>query len=281
MNLMKLLLFKILPLKLISRLAGKLTNASLPSGILRRILKWYIKMYSVNTDEMEKGLDEYTTINDFFIRYLKPGSRKIHSGKNSLVSPVDGRILNFGSLDEGKIIQAKGMGSTLDELIDMPGYRKRFQGGSYAIIYLSPKDYHRIHSPLSGDIVALSYLPGKLFPVNTFAVNNIDRLFSINERVVTYIESDKKLCGVIKVGATNVGSIKLSYYDNFRTNAKKQPAESQVFKKKIPIKKGEEMARFELGSTVILLLEKGFSEFTGLKEFSPVLYGEKIGVLKY
>ncbi|MES0489247.1 MAG: archaetidylserine decarboxylase [Leptospirales bacterium] len=281
MNLIKLLLFKILPLKLISRTAGKITNASLPTAILQRVLKWFIKKYSINTDEMEKEITEYKTVNDFFIRYLKPGARKIDAAKKSLVSPVDGRVLTFGGLEEGKIIQAKGMGSTLDELIDMPGYRKRFQGGTYIIIYLSPKDYHRIHSPLAGDIVAMSYLPGKLFPVNTFAVNNIDRLFSINERVVTYIESAGKLCGLIKVGATNVGSIKLSYYDSLRTNTKKPDAQSQVFMKKIPIKKGEQVARFELGSTVILLLEKGFSEIADVEEFSPVRYGEKIGILNY
>jgi len=279
MDQIKKFLFYMLPLRGISRLFGVIANLRLPSPILSFILRFYVKKYKVNLEETDADLAHYSTINKFFTRSLHEGLRPVDTAPLSVVSPVDGKILTFGEIKEGEILQVKGESSKLDDLVDIPGYRKKFIDGHYVIIYLSPKDYHRIHSPVNGEISGLSYLPGKLFPVNTFAVNNIDRLFSRNERLITYMECRSKLFALVKVGATNVGSIQVNYAPDKKTNVSLAKAESQVFMKKLPIKKGEELGRFEMGSTVILLFEKGMVKLNSLTRYESVKYGEKIGSL--
>lgn len=268
----------IAPLKLISKITGKLAGAKLPRFLLRAVIHFLIKVFKVDMADSRLKMNDFTTINEFFTRTLKEGARTVDPDKKSVVSSVDGTLLNAGEITDGKLMQAKGEGSSLDELIDIPGFRKRFVGGNYVTIYLSPKDYHRIHSPLSGTIRGYSYIPGKLYPVNSYGVNNIKRLFSKNERLITYIETEKAMCAVVKVGASNVGSIKVNYKEEVQTNARK-PAASEVFMNGQLIEKGEELGRFEFGSTVILLFEKGMVRLNSLTLYHKVQYGEVIGTL--
>lgn len=273
------LLLHILPLKWVSRLFGRLAQRQFSRPRLTRFLNNFAHKYEIDMEEALDPIESYETFNRFFTRRLKPQARPIDPAPNSVVSPVDGAVTTFGEIENGSIIQAKGEGSHLDELIDQAGYRARFLGGTFVVLYLSPRDYHRIHSPLTGHIAGYSYLPGRLFPVNEFSVNKIKRLFSRNERIITYIKTpDKKAFAMIKVGATNVGSIRLAYDDRTITNASKKQFQ-ETFMKPIDIEKGAEIGRFEIGSTVILLFEKGMVELDDLKKFQTVRYGEKIGRL--
>ena len=266
------------PLKLLSRLVGKVAGAKLPRFLLHFIIKMLIRVYKIDMSLFRLHVNEFTTLNEFFTRALKEGARTVDPAPESVISPVDGTLLNFGEITEGRLMQAKGEGSSLDDLIDIPGFRKRFMGGTYVTIYLSPKDYHRIHSPLAGTIRGYSYIPGKLYPVNSYAVNNIERLFSRNERLITYIETEKTMFAVVKVGATNVGSIRVTYKEEIRTNAR-QPAASEVFMNGHLIEKGEELGHFEFGSTVIVLFEKDMVRLNSLTQYQHVHYGEALGNL--
>lgn len=271
---------QVLPLRLLSRLFGGLANLSLGKA-LNPLIRFFSGLYKIDTSEAVVPLNGFKSFNDFFDRQLKEGARTIDPNPKSIVSPVDGTILSFGSLDEEIILEAKGTGSNLEDLLAMPGFIKRFIGGDYLVIYLSPRDYHRIHSPLDANIIGYNHIPGRLYPVNTFAVNHVERLFSTNERLVTFMETGKnKLCALVKVGATNVGSIKVNYRENLKTNKAFGKRTTDMFVKGIPVEKGAEMARFELGSTVILLFEKGMAKLNDLTPKNRVLLGEGIALLK-
>ncbi|MDH4201027.1 MAG: archaetidylserine decarboxylase [Spirochaetia bacterium] len=267
------------PLRLISNFFGRLARQK--SGkILPSIISIFIRTLRINISEALLEQEKFETFNDFFSRRLKKNAREIDSNPKSVVSPVDGTILSFGSLNNNIIIEAKGTGSNIEDLLVIAGFKKRFIGGDYIVIYLSPRDYHRIHSPVAGKIMGYSHIPGRLYPVNRFAVNNIDRLFSTNERIVTYIECDNHVCALVKVGATNVGSIRLSYKDSVRTNRIYRKKTTDIFINTIPVKKGDEVAWFEIGSTVILLFEKDMVRLNNLKMGEHILMGTPVAKLR-
>lgn len=269
-----------IPLRLISRCAGGLANVR-AGKLLQPIIRFFSKKYNIELSEAELHIPDFKTFNEFFDRKLKKNSRTVDTGLKSIVSPVDGTILSFGSLKEGLVIETKGTGSRLDDLLSMPGFKKRFIDGDFLVIYLSPRDYHRIHSPLNANIIGYSHIPGRLYPVNSFAVNNIDRLFSKNERLITYMETDKnKLFALVKVGATNVGSIRVTYDETLKTNKIFSRKSKEIFMKGIPVKKGDEIAWFELGSTVILLFEKNMVQLGKINSGDRVLMGKAIAALK-
>lgn len=257
-------------------------GANLRAGkILHHVIRIFSKFYKINLDEAIGAVESFHTFNEFFDRRLKKGARTIDSSAKSVISPVDGTVLSLGSLNENIIIEAKGTGSSLDDLLVMPGFKKRFNEGNYIVIYLSPRDYHRIHCPVNAKIIGYSHIPGRLYPVNTFAVNNIDRLFSVNERVISYLETDKnKLCSMVKVGATNVGSVKLTYMESLKTNRVYRKKITDIFMNPITINKGDEIAWFELGSTVILLFETGMVNLRNLNPGDRLSMGEAIADLK-
>jgi len=270
------IIVSLLPLRLISKIAGYLANRK-TGFLLQPLIRFFSKKYNVALTEAALPVSKYYTFNEFFDRKLKEGMRKIASGKKEVVSPVDGTILSFGSLNEEIVLEAKGTGSRLDELLVMPGFKRRFIGGDFLVIYLSPRDYHRIHSPISGKIIGYAHIPGRLFPVNSFAVNNIDRLFSRNERLISYIETaENQVLALVKVGATNVGSIRVTYDESVATNRFFSRKTREIFMKGIPVEKGQEIAWFELGSTVILLFEKNMVTLDKLEAGKKISMGEII-----
>ena len=270
----------ILPKNLLSRLLGGLTGLILPQFILQPIMNWFIKKYGVNTKEAELPIQEYRSINLFFTRALKNGVRVVNQSPGSVVSPVDSRISQYGEIQNGKMIQAKGIDYSLESLLKCSEYESHFIGGSYITLYLSPPDYHRIHTPYEGEIMGFSYTPGKLFPVHEIAVNGISELFCRNERLTTYIQTDFGIIAVVKVGATNVGRIRV-VYDDIVTNRWFRSERLHIYEKKMPISRGAELARFDLGSTVILLFERDKIEFLPeLKEGMRIRFGEALGLMK-
>lgn len=278
-NNMKIMIHKMLPKGFISRVFGYISLIPLPQGLLKRIIAWYSVKYGVNLGEADIPEEGYRNLNKFFTRTLKPGSRKIDDDKRSVVATTDSRVDMYGDITDDSILQAKGVDYSLRELIPSIEAEK-FIGGKFITLYLSPGDYHRIHSPLAGNITGFFNIPGKLFTVQEFMVKGLKGLFAINERLITYIDTADGSVAVCKIGAINVGKISLSY-DHSVTNKFFRSKNEKIYDedKQPVIKKGDEIGIFNLGSTVIILFEKGMMEFLDLNYGQKVKMGEKIGNL--
>ncbi|MBR6853954.1 MAG: phosphatidylserine decarboxylase [Fibrobacter sp.] len=266
---------KLLPKNAASRLFGAFTRLRIPflSKIARNAFANY---YKLDMSEAEYPLSHYRNIGELFIRKLKPGMRPVADAE--VVSPVDGVLSQTGTFDDDSqtLIQAKGKTYTLKSLLRSEELAERFKGGAFATIYLAPFNYHRIHSPVSGDLVLSSYCPGTLWPVNAGSVERVEGLFCINERLTSQIRlADGSEVLVVKVGATNVGRIGVVYSDTIMTNAGKLPRDSKrldwIPNKQFSFEKGGELGRFEMGSTVILVVDKK------IRERHPDLFKSRIG----
>lgn len=246
---------RFLPKNSLSRLVGRITRLEGGEAAHQLAIRIFCEQYDVAVDEAELPISSYPTFGAFFTRRLKPGLRPIAPGDDVVVSPVDGAVSQVGFAEGGELIQAKGRTFDVAGLLGDAEEARPFEGGAYTTIYLSPRDYHRIHSPLGGKILGYRYIPGKLWPVNRPSVRGVPELFAVNERLVTYLDTPVGQVALVAVGATCVGRIRLCY-DEKVTNVGK-PAERRHYDEAIPIAKGDELAVFEMGSTVILLFEKG------------------------
>lgn len=243
---------------------SQLTGALAKSGLSRRWVPHFAKTYNINVEEAEKPIGEYETINDFFTRRLKSEARTIHPDADVVVSSVDALITGMGELDATKGFRVKGQDYTVQELLDGSEEAIKYENGRFIVLYLSPRDYHRIHTPIAGRIVKKQHVPGKVYPVNEFGLTQMRRVLSRNERLITYIENEHTQVAVVKVGALNVSSIQFS--DRLTSDE---------------VEKGQELAYFEFGSTVVLLFEQGAMEWVeGLREGMSVKMGEPLARLK-
>ncbi|MCH5583618.1 archaetidylserine decarboxylase [Shimazuella sp. AN120528] len=244
--------WKITPKNGVSRFVGSMAK----KRFSRHFIPFYIKKFQIDLNPVKKPVDQFESLLDFFVRELNAEARPIDTDPKKVTSPVDGVITQMGKIEEGTIIQAKGISYRLEDLLAGDSKTDQFFNGQFATIYLSPRDYHRIHSPISGEIESLTYIPGNLYPVNESGVRLFPGLFTQNERVISYIDSEFGQVALVKVGATNVGSIKVTYDQEIATNAgRKQQKNKKIYPKAIRMKKGEELGRFEFGSTVILIFE--------------------------
>ena len=249
-------LMQLLPKSAVSTAVGMATRLPVPAPVHRAAIKAFAKRYNVDLAEAEHEVSRYPTFAEFFTRGLKPGLRPIDAGEKVVVSPVDGAVSQVGYSEQGNCLQAKGISYTVDQLLGDPEASRPFHGGAWTTIYLSPRDYHRIHSPLAGKIEGYSYIPGEFWPVNAASVKLKEALFCVNERLVTYLrDTPAGRCAVVKVGATCVSRIKASYDDVLTHTGK--PGKEHQYPQAIPVEKGGELGRFEMGSTVILLFEPG------------------------
>ena len=254
-----------MPKHLVSRIVGKLAAAE--AGVVTTsLIKAFIKQYQIDMSEAEyENPKHYKSFNAFFTRPLKPGLRTIAQDPSIIAHPVDGKISQLGDILDDRLIQAKGHDFSLqtllggDDVVAMP-----FQGGKFATIYLAPKDYHRIHMPIDGTLTNMIYVPGDLFSVNPLTAQNVPNLFARNERVVAIFDTEIGPMAMVLVGATIVASIETVWAGTVTP-----PAGKRVFTwdypiskaEKITLKKGEEMGRFKLGSTVILVWPQNVAEF--------------------
>lgn len=271
----------ILPHHFLSRLTLRLTRVQCPR-LVPGAIRLFSRVFKVNLQEaVNPDPTSYATFNEFFTRPLKPNLRPIAAGNNVLVSPVDGRISQLGKIDNGQIFQAKGHDYTAVELLGGDATRAaHFANGQFMTIYLSPKDYHRIHMPLSGQLVEQVYVPGRLFSVAGHTVRTVPRLFARNERVVAIFDTDFGKLAMVLVGAINVAAIETVWAGLVTPPAGKQ-IKTQTFNH-ITLAKGEEMGRFNMGSTVILLLENPSLQWkTLLAADSPVQLGQALATLTH
>lgn len=271
-------LMRVLPKSALSTAVGHATRLQAPASMHHAAIRAFAKRYNVNVEEAELPIEGYRTFGDFFTRRLKPGLRPIDSGEKVIVSPVDGAVSQCGYAEAGEMIQAKGVNYPVEKLLGDKAASEPFIGGAFATLYLSPRDYHRIHAPLSGDIYGYSYIPGEFWPVNPASVKLKDALFCVNERLVTFMNTVAGRVAVVKVGATCVSRIRATY-DEIITHAGK-PSVTHRYDSPKHVEKGGELGVFEMGSTVILLFETGRVKWDdALVAEAKVQMGRRIGVI--
>ncbi len=268
-----------LPKNALSRLVGRLTDLELPGWLLRPAMRGFARAYDIDL-AASPPLRSYPTFGQFFARPLLPGLRPIAPGDREVVSPVDGCVSESGAAVGGRMIQAKGIDYTVSALLGDEELGRRFEGGAWTTLYLSPQDYHRIHFPLSGGITGWRYIPGELWPVNAASVGKVPGLFTVNERLVTLLDSPLGLVAIVAVGATVVGRVRAAY--DVAVPLTDQPGADAIqrgdYAPPRPVEKGAELGAFEMGSTVILIFEAGRVRLSpGLQPGARVRVGEAIG----
>lgn len=266
------------PKNALSRLVGGLTRARAPRPVRLAAMRAFAARYGIDLSECGE-LETFRTFGEFFARPLRAGARPVVPGGEVLVSPVDGVVSQAGLAEGGRLVQAKGLDYTLEALLADPALAARFRGGPFATLYLSPRDYHRIHFPLGGAVTGYRYVPGRLWPVNPASVRGVPGLFTVNERLVTSLETPLGACAVVAVGATIVGRIRAFYDPTIPvSNLPRARPVAREYPTPMPVEKGQELGAFEMGSTVILLLERGRAALRPeLAEGRRVRVGEAIG----
>lgn len=279
---MAVLLQYILPKQAITALAGKLAHYQ-GGNLTTSVITWFVKRYQVNMAEAANpDVGSYKSFNEFFTRPLKAGARPM--AQADFICPVDGAISQFGAIEKDQIFQAKGHSYSTTALVGGDkALADKFENGHFACLYLSPKDYHRIHMPCDGTLNSMTYVPGALFSVNPTTAQGVAGLFARNERVVC--EFTSKPHGnfvLVLVGATIVGSM-ATVWHNANNGIINPPrtGKTKVWnysQKNITLKQGDEMGRFLLGSTVVMLFEKNTLQFNpDWKAASAIRLGELMG----
>ena len=242
----------------LSQLAGKLADStSFP--LKNWAIKNFARHYQIDMSiAQQPDLTQYATFNDFFTRAIRPETRPICTDDDTLVCPADGAVSQFGRIDSGRIFQAKGHHYSAQELLGGDeALAQSYQQGQFCTIYLSPKDYHRFHIPFSGKLQSMIHVPGKLFSVNPLTARTVPHLFARNERVVAIFETDFGPMAVVAVGATIVGSVEMVWSGVVTPPTRQQVAVTDYAQESHSFDKGDEIGRFRLGSTIILLLPQG------------------------
>ncbi|AMO67436.1 phosphatidylserine decarboxylase [gamma proteobacterium BDW918] len=282
MNIAFIILQYLLPQHLLSRLVGKLAETQIP-WLKDLLISRFIAQYNVDMNEAaDPDYRNYQNFNAFFTRALKDGARPIAPGAQDIACPADGAISQLGQIIDGRIFQAKGQDYSLLQLLG--GNREAaalFAGGSFATVYLSPRDYHRVHMPLAGTLQSMTYIPGALFSVNTTTAENVQGLFARNERAVCLFETEAGPMAVILVGALIVAGIETVWDGQIAPPPSGiKTTDYRKGAREIFLDKGEEMGRFKLGSTAIVLFGKDQVQWA--EKFvatTPTRLGEVLGTL--
>jgi len=272
----------LLPNALLSRAAGRVAAWRLPASLARLVIPAFGRAVGVDFSEVRDPLEGFRSIQDFFTRALAPGVRPIDPAAEAFVSPCDGRFGACGRIESGTLLQVKGRPYSLAELLGDAADARAFEGGGYATMYLSPRDYHRFHAPCALRATRLRRLPGALFPVNRLGVEGIEALFARNERLCAFFARDgaatESVC-IVAVGAMMVGKVRVTF-DDLTTNLPGAPPETRAFGADGPrLAKGEEWGRFEFGSTLVILAAPGAVALEPRAAGAPVRLGERIGTL--
>jgi phosphatidylserine decarboxylase len=246
-------LLRVLPRERITRFVGRLCDASLPPRVATAVVGLYVRAYRVDLDEAILPEGPFSSFDAFFTRRLRDGMRPTCADAEAIVSPADGRLEDIGPVLPGGWLQIKGRDYTVADLVGDPTEASRYDGGQFAIVYLSPRDYHRVHAPISGEVTMVRSLPGKLFPVNAIGERHIPSLFSTNRRVAIVIDTlTKGRVTVVMVGAMIVGRITVSAVAGHDV-----PLGTHVIDPPHVIARGDEIGIFHLGSTAVVFIEKG------------------------
>ena len=269
-----------LPHHLLSRLvlwATRQESRATPAAI-----RWFARKFDVDMkDAVEEELGSYTSFNRFFTRALKPEARPIDQQANSICSPADGRISAIGEITDGQIYQAKGRDYSLDVLIGGDqSAAQRLANGGFTTIYLSPRDYHRLHMPVAGTLLSQTHIPGRLFSVGPHTVRALPNLFARNERVIAQFETEAGLMALVLVGAINVAAIETVWH-GLVTPPQRRSMSTVNYpdEQAVNLAKGDEMGRFNMGSTIIVLMENPVAWRVDMQAGDAVRMGQFLGSL--
>ncbi len=269
----------LLPQHLLSRIVWRATRCE-TTWWKNALIGYFLRHFAVNMAEAaESDPFAYPSFNHFFTRALRAGARTVAQEPFCIVSPVDGIVSAAGAIEGDRLFQAKGHGYTLDQLLGDAALARRFKDGWYSTLYLAPHNYHRVHMPLAGALAATVHVPGRLFSVNTTTTAQVPRLFARNERVLCLFETDSGPLAVILVGALFVGSMSTVWAGEITPHRDARLSELAAKGSAIRLERGAEMGRFNMGSTVILLLGSGVQWAPALVAGNPVRVGESIGRL--
>jgi phosphatidylserine decarboxylase len=268
----------LIPKNLSSAIVYRATR-SRRAWLKRPLTRWFAKTYGVDlTEAANEDLDSYATFNEFFTRELRSGARPIATERGTLIAPADGVLTEHGAIDRGHVYQAKGRAYTLTELLGEMGPEvAALSGGRYFTIYLAPHNYHRVHAPLAARLIRTRYIPGARFSVSRATAAAIPRLFCRNERVISWFETDYGTMAVVFVGALNVSSISTFAQGEIASGKPRHWPESPPR----PVAAGGEIGRFNMGSTVIVLLATdSFSFAPGVADGIAVRMGQALGAFR-
>ena len=270
-----------LPQHLVSRLTHRLTRLRHP-GFKDWMIAGFIRRFRVDMTEAEQPDHRaYPTFNAFFTRALKIGVRPVETAQDSIVSPVDGAVSQIGAIAGGRLFQAKGREFTAMELLGGDAQAAaRFDGGAFATLYLSPRDYHRIHMPVGGTLRRMLHVPGRLFSVNPPTTRAVPRLFARNERVACLFDTDAGPLAVVMVGAMNVASIETVWAGEVTPPTRSEVRSWDYRPGEVKLEKGAELGRFNMGSTVILMFARDRIRWeSGYGPGSTVRMGRRLATL--
>jgi len=270
----------ILPQHFLSRIVYALMRCE-AVWLKNLLIRTISKLADINVDEaLSPDWDDYASFNAWFTRALKPVARSFDQDPLAFISPCDGRISETGTLLENSILQAKGKDYSLQDLLADDPVCSQLSDGYFSTIYLSPKDYHRIHMPISGRLQRMIHVPGRLFSVAPYTVRQVPRLFARNERVISIFDTDSGPLVMVLVGAMLVSSTETVWAGEVTPSKNKDVTVTEYPDDDISLAKGAEMGRFNMGSTVILLMPSGSVEgLPGLGAGDSVLVGQKLGIL--
>ena len=273
---LKITLLHCLPQHALSRLVHLLTRIEF-KPFKNLLIRLFIHAFHVDMSIAEQeNPDDYKSFNAFFTRKIKKDLRKKITDDNFILSPVDGAISQIGYINKYQLLQAKNKNYTLEQLLGGDSdLADDFLNGSFATLYLSPRDYHRIHMPVTGRLIKSIYVPGNLFPVNQIGVENVEQLFSRNERFISIFETRLGLMAQIMIGAVLVGSMETVWLGEITPSKKRELTVTEYTENPIKLNQGEEFGRFNMGSTVILLFQKEkLSWLPDIKKDHPIEVGQ-------
>jgi phosphatidylserine decarboxylase len=245
------------------------------------VLGTVVRALGIDLSEAARPLEDYSSINDLFVRPLKAGARPIAPAEDSAIAPVDGVLGQLGAARAGRAVQAKGRDYDLAELLADQDQARRFRDGVFVTLYLSPRHYHRIHAPTAGTVVRARHVPGALWPVNEAAVRHRPDLFPRNERLIAYLDGPLGLVAVVAIGAYNVGRISAVFDEDWRAprwarNRREARGTERTYQPPPGVAKGDELMAFHLGSTVVLLFEPGVRLRSNLAPGDEVRLGSEL-----
>ncbi|MGB5810446.1 MAG: archaetidylserine decarboxylase [Polyangiales bacterium] len=267
-----------LPRKRLSRALGRLAAAKAPQSIVDMAVATFVRAYEVDLSEVDMPKDGFRTFDDFFTRRLVEGARPVDPDPLGIVSPADGRVEDLGPLRAGAELIVKGQPYTAADLLGDPEAARLYEGGHYFIVYLSPRDYHRVHAPTCGTVPYVRYIPGTLFPVNRIGTDHIPQLFARNERLAIVQESVVHgTVTTIMVGAIGVGRIGLSF-DDLQTNQGDTPGVRRYTDVRVERDRGEELGVFHMGSTAIVMIPSGYPLDVDVAPGAMVRMGQRLAL---
>ncbi len=271
---------RLLPKTLLSRLLGKFATITGPKALVNAQINGFSRIFHIDLTEAKKPPAAFSSLQEFFTRELKEGVRPIDSDEDALVAPCDGFWGQSGEVTNGLMLQIKGKSYRTASLLGSEEHAAQFEGGSYATFYLSPRDYHRFHTPMRCAVQEAVYFPGYLWPVNAMAVRNVDQLFCVNERVATILrvgESTQGTLAMVAVGACVVGKIRM-FFDETLASPHGCHIDRRLYTRAAPkLEKGDQMGCFEFGSTIVLIAAKETAKIECQPVSTVLRIGTRIG----